>query len=151
LQNEKLHLVLVGDGPLREELQSLISELGLQQVVSLTGYVPDILPYYQHVIDINVLASNAEGLGISVIEASACVVPSIVTDCTGLREVVDNEVTGLTFDGDDAGQLTDKIVRLAGDPALRHRLALSAREKVEKDFTLERYKQGVVRQIESMC
>ena len=150
-RNDRLHLVLVGEGALRDELQALVVELGLDKTVTLTGYVPDVVCYYQHIIDINVLASNAEGLGISVIEASACAVPSIVTDCTGLREVVDDEITGLTFDSDNAGQLTDNIVRLADDPRLRHSLALAARNKVEREFTLGRYKREIVRQIESMC
>jgi glycosyltransferase involved in cell wall biosynthesis len=115
-QSADLHLVLVGYGPLYAELQSLVEKMGLEEAVTLTGYVPDVLPFYQHVFDINVLASREEGLGISVIEASACCVPSIVTNCTGLREVVDNQVTGLTFETDDQGQLTDYILRLAKDP-----------------------------------
>ena len=146
-----LHLVLVGHGDMHAELQTLIGKLGLEQAVTLTGYVPDVLPYYQHVFDINVLASSVEGLGISVIEASACVLPSIVSDCTGLREVVDDNITGLTFDKDKADQLTDGIVRLANDPDLRSKLALAAREKAEKYFSLEQYKDRIVRQIENMC
>ena len=148
--NVNLHLVLVGEGPLREELQSLIVDLRLMHVVTLTGYVPDVVCYYQHIIDINVLASNAEGLGISVIEASACAIPSIVTDCTGLREVVDDNITGLTFESDDAGQLTNGILRLADDSRLRRNLALAARKKVEREFTLERYKCEIVDQIQGM-
>jgi len=149
-RNRNLHLVLVGEGVMRGELQTLIGELGLEQVVTLAGYVLDVVPYYQHVIDINVLASSAEGLGISVIEASACAVPSIVTDCTGLREVVDDGITGLTFDGDDTGQLTAAIIQLADDPGQRCRLALAAREKVEREFALDRYKSEIVSQIESL-
>ncbi|MGB7934971.1 MAG: glycosyltransferase family 4 protein, partial [Gammaproteobacteria bacterium] len=146
-----LHLVLVGDGSMHAELQNLIGKLGLKRVVTLAGYVPDVLPYYQHVFDINVLASSVEGLGISVIEASACALPSIVTDCTGLREVVDDNTTGLTFDRDKTAQLTAGIVRLANDPDLRSKLALAAREKAEKYFSLERYKVRIVRQIENLC
>ena len=146
-----LHLVLVGHGPMHAELQELIGTLDLGKAVTLAGYVPDVLPYYQHVFDINVLASSVEGLGISVIEASACALPSIVTDCTGLREVVDDGITGLTFDRDKTDQLTDGIVRLASDPGLRTKLSLAAREKAESLFSLEQYKDGIIRQIETMC
>ena len=76
-------MVLIGDGPMRNELVTIINELDLDSVVELAGYVPDVLPYYRYVLDINVLASTNEGLGISVIEASACGLRSIVTDCTG--------------------------------------------------------------------
>jgi len=147
---DNLHLILIGDGPMRDELTALVDELGLNKNVTLAGYVRDVLPYYQHVIDINVLASSEEGLGISVIEASACALPSIVTDCTGLREVVDDGVTGLTFDSEDFEQLTDGIVRLAKDPELRQQLGEAAREKAVKLFSLEHYKTSIVRQIESL-
>jgi len=146
-----LHLLLVGDGPMYDKLQELIKELGLADAVSLAGYVEDVLPYYQHVIDINVLASTVEGLGISVIEASACAVPSIVTDCSGLREVVDNDLTGLTFSPDDHSELADGIVRLAMDSATRQKLAQAARKKAERCFSLEHYKKRIVGSVESLC
>jgi len=105
--NSDIHLLLVGYGPMYGDLERLATELGVAQSVNLPGFVPDVLPFYQHVIDINVLASREEGLGISVIEAGACGLPSVVTDCTGLREVVANNDTGLTFDVDDPDQLVD--------------------------------------------
>jgi len=126
---ETLHLVLVGHGPLYEEIHNLVKELGLERKVAIAGYVPDVLPYYQHIFDINILASSEEGLGISVIEASACALPSIVTDCTGLREVVDDQVTGLTFKIDKPDELTASIMLLAKDPKLRHQYAEAARSK----------------------
>lgn len=146
---DNLHLVLVGDGPIYNDLMELVDELDLSRVVTLAGYVPDVLPYYQHVIDVNVLASSEEGLGISVIEASACGVPSIVTDCTGLREVVDEGVTGLTFGLNDSGKLTDDIVKLASDLELRNRLGVTARENAVKKFSLESYRKNIVFQVES--
>ncbi len=146
-QIKNLFLILVGAGPLHQELKSLIDDLGLEQSVMLLGYVPDVQPYYQHVIDINVLASSEEGLGISVIEASACALPSIVTNCTGLREVVDENITGLFFDRDDTARLTECIILLANNPKLRRKLALAAREKAEEFFSLERYKNQMLQQI----
>ena len=143
--------MLVGYGPLYDELQSLIGKLGLEVAVTLAGYVPDVLPFYQHVFVINVLASREEGLGISVIEASACSVPSIVTDCTGLREVVDNQVTGLTFEKDDQDQLTNNILLLARDPDLRREYAMAAREKAVDMFGLERYKEKILEQVAALC
>jgi glycosyltransferase involved in cell wall biosynthesis len=149
-QSPDLHLILVGYGPLYEELQRMVEKMGLQGAVTLAGYVPDVLPYYKHVFDINVLASRVEGLGISVIEASACSVPSIVTDCTGLREVVDNHVTGLTFEKDNQDQLTESILLLARDPGLRKLYAIAAREKAVKTFGLERYKKKILEQVASL-
>lgn len=150
-QVKELRLVLVGNGPLYEELQIMIEELGLENQIKLMGYVPDVLPYYQHVIDINVLASSNEGLGISVIEASACELPSVVTDCTGLREVVDCSITGYTFSLDDSSMLVDRMVHLANDPELRRNMGLAARKKAEKSFSLVEYKKRVLQQVSDFC
>ena len=150
-QNDKLRLVLVGGGDMHDELASLIDKLNLNSVVILAGYVPDILPYYQHIFDINALASNNEGLGISVIEASACCLPSIVTDCTGLREVVDKDITGLTFEQDDFAQLTGHILRLSKEAETRQQMGKEARAKAEMFFSLDKYKSGIQAQIKSLC
>ena len=101
--------------------------------------------------NINVLASTNEGLGISVIEASACALPSIVTDCTGLREVVDKDITGLTFEQDDLTQLSSDILRLSKNAEIRQQMGLAAREKAEKYFSLDKYKAGIQEQIKNLC
>ena len=150
-QNNKLRLVLVGGGAMTNDLSSLIDDLRLSSVIQLAGYVPDVLHYYQHVFDINVLASTNEGLGISVIEASACGLPSIVTDCTGLREVVDKDVTGLMFKENDLAQLTVHILQLSKEAVARQQLGKAAREKTEKHFSLENYKTEIQNQISNLC
>lgn len=151
MKNNKLRMVLIGGGPMHDELATTIDELGLDSIIKLAGYVPDVLPYYQHVFDINVLASTSEGLGISVIEASACGLPSIVTDCTGLREVVDKDITGLRFEQDNLAQLTNDIIRLSTDEGIRRQMGLAARDKTEKYFSLEKYKEEILSQIKNLC
>ncbi len=150
-KNNNLRLVIVGGGEMLDELTNLIKELRLEPVANLAGYVPDVLQYYQHVFDINVLASTNEGLGISVIEASACGLPSIVTDCTGLREVVDKDLTGLTFKENDLQQLTADILRLSMEKETRQQMGKAAREKAEKYFSLDKYKSGIQAQINNLC
>ncbi|MEO5590690.1 MAG: glycosyltransferase family 4 protein, partial [Gemmatimonadaceae bacterium] len=86
MTRRRLHLVIVGKGAEREDLENLARKLGLAEAVSFTGYVPSTLPFYQHVIDVNVLASEEEGLGLVNIEAAAAGLPSIGNDCTGIRE-----------------------------------------------------------------
>lgn len=150
-QDKRLRLILVGSGEMHEMLAGMIKDLDLEDVVSIAGYVPDVLPYYQHVFDINVLASTNEGLGISVIEASACGLPSIVTDCTGLREVVDKDITGLTFAENDLDQLTTDILRLSNEADTRQQMGNAAREKTEKLFSLKQYKTGIQSKINELC
>jgi glycosyltransferase involved in cell wall biosynthesis len=120
-------------------LRRLVDELGIASDVTLTGYVDDILPYYQHVCDINVLASGEEGLGISVIEGSACGLPAVVSNCTGLPETVIDGETGFLFDVNDAEGLRRHLMRLAGNPLLRASMGQAGRALAEKRFSSTSY------------
>lgn len=135
----KFHLCLVGAGPMEAELRRLVTNLGIAGSVSLTGYVDDVLPYYQHVFDINVLASRVEGLGISVIEGSACGLPAVVSNCTGLPETIIDGETGYLFDPDDAAALQGHLLRLGEDPALRTSMGRAGRALAQERFSAASY------------
>ena len=135
----KFHLCLVGSGAMEKDLRQLVNELGVAGNVSLTGYVDDVLPYFQHVFDINVLASREEGLGISVLEGSACGLPAVVSNCTGLPETIIDGQTGFLFDLDDAAALERHLLRLADDFALRASMGQAGRALVEERFSATSY------------
>jgi glycosyltransferase involved in cell wall biosynthesis len=139
LTERRFHLCLVGAGPMEENVRRQIAELGLARNVSLTGYVDDVLPYYQHVFDVNVLASMEEGLGISVIEGSACGLPAVVSDCTGLPETVIDGKTGFLFGLDDADALRGHLLRLAESSSLRVCMGLAGRALTEERFSSTSY------------
>jgi glycosyltransferase involved in cell wall biosynthesis len=81
-------LIILGDGPLRAELEALTVELGLSKVVSLLGYVENPLKYFSH-SDVFVLSSHVEGLPNVLVEAMMCGCTPVSTDCpTGPREVL---------------------------------------------------------------
>jgi glycosyltransferase involved in cell wall biosynthesis len=81
-------LLILGDGPLRSELQALIVELGLSDVVRLLGYVENPLKYFARA-DVFVLSSHVEGLPNVLVEAMMCGCTPVSTDCpTGPREVL---------------------------------------------------------------
>lgn len=141
---EPLHLCLVGTGPMEAALRRQVSDLGLDGVVTLTGYVDDVLPYYQHVIDINVMASREEGLGIAVIEGSACALPAVVANCTGLPETVIENRTGLLFEVNDAEDLRRQLLRLVQSPALRATMGQAGRALAEERFSATAYDQGLM-------
>ena len=86
--NRPARLMILGDGPLRAELQALIHELGLSDVVSLLGYVENPLKYFARA-DVFVLSSHVEGLPNVLVEAMMCSCTAVSTDCpTGPREVL---------------------------------------------------------------
>jgi glycosyltransferase involved in cell wall biosynthesis len=88
LQNRPARLIILGDGPLRSELQALINELGLSEVVTLLGYVENPLKYFARA-NVFVLSSHVEGLPNVLVEAMMCGCTAVSTDCpTGPREVL---------------------------------------------------------------
>lgn len=141
VEGSELHVVLVGDGPLAEDLHRQVARRGLRQQVRLVGHVDEaVLPAYHQAADYFVLPSTtpAEMFGISLLEAMACGRPLITTDLsTGVREVNEHNVTGLVVPAGDATALRAAMERLAGNPQLRERFGTLARRRVLERFTLE--------------
>jgi len=145
-----LHLCIIGGGPMEGELKAEIARLGLQGRVTLPGRVDDLLPWYQHVIDINVMVSREEGLGLTVLEAESCGLPSIVTDCTGLRETIVDGQTGFNFDVNDQDELIRLIETLALDGNQRKKMGEAARGLVKSKFNLKQYRRNIVNEISGL-
>jgi len=147
---QPLHLCLVGAGPIEADLKRLVDKLGIGRFVTLTGYVEDVLPYYQNVFDINVLVSSEEGLGISVIEGSACCLPAVVSNCTGLPETVIDGETGFLFDVNDSEGLQRHLLRLAESPDLRASMGRAGRVLAEERFSSTSYDEQIMAVVEQL-
>lgn len=129
-------LVLVGDGPLRSELEQIVVRLGLDSSVIFAGNRPDVAAYMQ-ASDMFVLPSEWEGLSIALLEAMACGLPVLVSDCDGNRELVTDGLDGIVFPRGNEKVLAQKIETLLLDTACAQRLAQAAVEKVQSQFRLE--------------
>jgi glycosyltransferase involved in cell wall biosynthesis len=112
-------LIILGEGPLRSELLQLAQSLGLEQDVSLPGFVQNPYPLISQA-DVFVLSSTLEGLGNVLIEALACNCPVVSTDCPGgPREILDGGQYGhLTPVGDHAAMAEAILSVLSGDKRL---------------------------------
>ena len=130
-------LLLVGDGSLRPEIESLIASLGLQQRVCLAGWIEDVVPLYA-TIDICALSSLNEGTPVALIEAMAAGKAVVATGVGGVADVVDHERTGLLVRPRNPEALADAILRLAGDAAERSRMGTAGRATVVGRFSAER-------------
>ena len=122
-------LVVVGDGPMRADVEQLIDELDLRPHVSLLGPRTDVaalLPGF----DAFVLSSLWEGLPRVVIEAMAVGVPVVATDVGGIDEAVTDGVSGLLATAGDAEALAGAVLRVFDEPGLAHRLRGAAGERV---------------------
>ncbi len=99
-EGTKAELVLVGDGPDQPACRTLARELGIQDRVRFLGE-RDALPELLAPADVFVLASSEESFGLSALEAMACGTTVVATDVGGVREVVEDRVTGLLSPADD--------------------------------------------------
>lgn len=128
----RLCLLLVGDGPEREPLLARAVRLGVADRVRATGAIPTRqVPQILAACDIGVLpGSNSYGQPMKLVEYAAAGIPCVAPDLPPVREVVEADVTGLTFGPGDAGGLATALARLAEDPALRRRLGDAARAAV---------------------
>jgi glycosyltransferase involved in cell wall biosynthesis len=124
--------VLLGDGPLRNHLETLSQDLGLNSSVIFLGEQLDVGPFLA-AFDIAVLPSEAEGCSNTLLEAMALGKPVVATDVGGNRELVNTSETGLLVPLDDVATLTDAVIGLLRDPGRAQTMGLAARDKV---FTL---------------
>jgi glycosyltransferase involved in cell wall biosynthesis len=133
--NLSTEILMVGSGPLRDDLESQARAAGV--VVELPGVVDQRrLPEVYGSADVFVLASFTEGHPKVLLEAMACGVPCVASDCAGNRSLVTHERTGLLFDPDKPKELADCLERVLKDPALARRLADTAREEIVARYDL---------------
>lgn len=130
---DQVEVEIIGDGPFGEELRKLAAELGVEKSVIFSGeLLPDEVARRLADADMFCMASFAEGLPISIMEAMAIGVPVVTTWIGGIPELAVDEVTALTVPPGNSEALAAAIRRLVGDPALRERLTSAARAAVER-------------------
>jgi len=137
-QGRSIHLRLVGDGPNRGRLESVIAARSLQRHVTLEGpcNYDRVQALYQQA-DLFALASFAEGVPVVLMEAMAMEIPCVATWITGIPELIRHGVDGWLVPPADEEQLADAIARLMDDPELRRTLGQSARERVKGKYELK--------------
>ena len=134
LSEEHIQVLCLGQGPLRAELEQKVQQLGLSGSVRFAGFRED-LPDWLGALDLLVHPALMEGLGVSLLQASAAGVPVIASRAGGMPEAVADQVSGLLVPPGEVQALRAAIQRLARDADLRHRLGQQGRERVERDFS----------------
>jgi glycosyltransferase involved in cell wall biosynthesis len=131
----KFEVVLMGDGPLRPELEREAAELGIGDLVRFLGDRRDI-PAILASLDVTVLPSDSESLSNAILESMAASVPVIASDVGGNRELVAKD-RGILLPPDDVEALAGALQQLAADLPLRETLARNARRFAQENFTIE--------------
>lgn len=111
----------------------LLDFLARDPHVRHVGWQTDPVPFLA-AMDVFVLPSHREGLGVALLEAAAMGLPTVATDATGCRNALVDGVTGLQVPVGDAARLSAAIARLAGDAALRRQMGAAGRRWVEAHF-----------------
>ena len=130
-----------------EELCALARAEGADPAsLVFAGFAWDIAPYYR-LMDLNILPSRGEGLGLALVEGMAAGVCSVGADAGGMSEIIEDGQTGLLFRAGDALALRRCLERLAADAGLRVRLASAGRESALQCFSAPR----MARDFDGLC
>lgn len=132
----QLHLIVVGDGPERASLTSLVGALGIGGIVRLLGVrgdVPDILA----ALDVAVSSSDWEGSPLSIMEYMAAGLPTVATAVGGVPDLIVDGVHGRLVPPGDSVALADAVAGLLRAPAMRAEMGRRAQERQRREFDLE--------------
>jgi Glycosyltransferase len=128
-------LTVVGSGPEREALESLVSNLDMSDFVQLIGSISeDQIIDHMKQSDVFVLASHAEPLGVVYMEAMAMEVPTIGTNAGGVSEIISDGHDGLLVRPGDDTALKEALERLIENPELRLKLGRNGRRTIVQHF-----------------
>lgn len=128
-----VHFLIVGDGPLRNELEEKTRSLSIKDYFTFTGMVEDIAQAYSS-MDVFVLPSITEGLPLTILEAMAFSLPVVATSVGGVPEIIEDDVCGFLVPPGNHEELCAKITCLVAHPGLRERFGRRGRQRVHDKF-----------------
>lgn len=131
-----VRFVIVGEGHLRARLEAMRRELGLDDVVTLTGWVTSASEVALPDFDIFFQPSLWEAMSVVILEAMAAAKPIVATRVGENQHVIEDGLDGVLVAPGDTGSMTANLIRLIDDPDLRLRLGGAARRKVERRLTV---------------
>jgi L-malate glycosyltransferase len=135
--NQDVYFIVVGDGPLKNELLTKATELGITQKVYFVGLQQEVRPYLE-AMDIYFMTSLYEGLPIALLEAMSFNLPVVTTNAGGIKQVVRNNIDGFICDVQEPERLGWSLLNLVKDQSLRSTFGNNARARVQNEFSLDR-------------
>ncbi|HCJ66688.1 MAG TPA: hypothetical protein DHV62_05005 [Elusimicrobia bacterium] len=146
----EIHLLLIGDGEERNNIENLIAQLKIQNMVHLLGNRHNIVDLLQ-ASDIFILPSLAEGLSNALLEAMSCSLPVIATNIGGTAEIIENRTNGVLIELNSINQLYEGIIALTTNPELSSTLGRNARNTVKENYSIEKITQSYISLYEKVC
>jgi len=127
---------IIGQGPLKSELEQFAFNLGLQRHVHFSGLRTDI-PNVLAALDISVLCSRKEGFSLTILESMAAGLPVVATRVGGNEEAVVHGETGFIVEPQNPKALADAIMRLVQDERTRKKFGAAGEQRVHRYFSIE--------------
>ncbi len=139
--------IFLQDVAYKKELLEIIRKYGIEENVKFTGFRPDINQVIES-LDVVVFPSIApEAFPLSVLEAMSLGKPVVASDVGGVREMIEDRVSGFLVEPDHPEQIAERIIFLFEHPEIRDRIRQKAKEVVQQEFSLKNY----VLSIEQLC
>ncbi len=132
----QIRLLLAGSGPEEAALKAWCADHGLTDHVYFAGFQEDVLPVL-HALDAYVMASDAEGFPVALLEAMGTGLPCLVSDFSSAREIVEDGENALMFQRGNTRHLVEAIADCVESPHKRLEWGAAARETVMQEFTLD--------------
>jgi glycosyltransferase involved in cell wall biosynthesis len=131
---DHVRLLIVGDGPERENLETQAKELTIKPYVIFVGLQPAVS--YYSLFNCFVQSSHCEGMSLALLEALSFSLAAVVTGTNDQHDVIDHEIHGLVVEPNHVSALTGALERLITDRLLCHKLGAAARNHVQTHFSL---------------
>lgn len=135
-QHPDTYFIIVGDGPLKEQLHQKAKEMKMENYLHFAGLQQEVRPYLK-AMDIFMMSSEFEGLPIALLEAMSMECVPVCTMAGGIPELVTNNKNGLLVPVDQAMKLSDKVSDLLNDPEKMNRFKCEARKTVIERFGMQ--------------
>lgn len=144
-KNPQSKFIVIGDGPEKQQLMSLASELNLNDKIIFTGLKENVRPYFG-IGDVYLMTSDFEGLPVALLEAMSMGCAPVATNVGGIPEVIENNVSGFLCDAGDVDSISKCVNGLLKDEVLLESVKESARKRIEEQFSMK----NMVRKLENI-
>ncbi len=145
----KTTFVIVGDGPLKQELCEMATSLGIGTNVIFTGFRDDVLDLV-NAFDIFLVSSAHEGIPMSVLEAMAMRKVVVSTAVGGIMEIIEDNISGLIADPGSPNSLAERTLSVLEDHELRSNIERNAERRIGQEFSTERLRDRILRLYEEI-
>jgi glycosyltransferase involved in cell wall biosynthesis len=134
-QHGPVHFLIVGNGPMEQELRTMVAEHQIEQYVHFAGFQPDTVPYIQ-AMDVAVMTSISEGISLAMLEFMAMGKAIVATSEPSFMETIIDGESGVIAQLKDSQSIAESIVSVLEDPALAQSLQQKAYQRVHQYFDI---------------